>query len=213
MNYLALLRPRACWAIVPALLLASGCSTLRPEPVPQPIFYTLAADAAASKAVPAAASAPTLLVDVPRAAAGFDSAHIVYSRNPHTLEHFAHNEWVDTPARMLAPRIVAALGDSGAFGAVVLAPSAVAATLRLDIEILRLQQDFSTTPSRSRFALRATLLDSSSRRVIAWREFQADVAAGSDTPYGGVVAAHEAVQSVLDGLTAFCAAALAAPTR
>ena len=210
MNHPALSRHWAWWAAVAVLLLAGGCSTLRPAPVPQPVFHTLAADAGAPKPVLAAASAPTLLVDVPRAAAGFDSAHIVYSRSPHTLEYFAHNEWVDTPARMLAPRIVAALGDSGAFGAVVLAPSAVAAPLRLDTEIVRLQQDFSTTPSRIRFALRATLLDSSSRRVIATREFQADVAATSDTPYGGVVAAHQAVQTVLDGLTAFCASALAA---
>jgi len=29
-------------------------------------------------------------------------------REPHKLEYFAHSEWVDPPARMLAPLIVAA---------------------------------------------------------------------------------------------------------
>ncbi|MDR7376997.1 cholesterol transport system auxiliary component [Rhodoferax ferrireducens] len=210
MKYLALMRLIRqlgwCSALV-ALALAGGCTALRPAAVAQPSVYTLGTVLTAAP-VQAAASAPTLLVDLPRAAPGFDTAHIVYVRSPHTLEHFAHNAWVDTPARMLAPRIVAALGQGGAFRAVVLAPSAVAGSLRLDTEILRLQQDFSTSPSRTRFTLRATLVDSGTRRVLAWREFDASVAAKTDDPYGGVVAAHGAVQAVLDELAAFCASTL-----
>jgi cholesterol transport system auxiliary component len=34
--------------------------------------------------------------------AGFDSRHIVYVRQASQLAHYAHNEWVDTPARMVA---------------------------------------------------------------------------------------------------------------
>ena len=60
---------------------------------------------------------------------------------------------------------------------------------------------------RVRFPLRAPLVDDKTRRVLAWREFDATVPAASDDPYGGVVAANQAVQTVLKDLAAFCAAA------
>jgi cholesterol transport system auxiliary component len=129
----------------------------------------------------------------------------MYVRQADQLEYFAHNEWIDTPARMLAPLIVAAVERSGAFRAVVQTPSPAAGDMRLDAEILRLQQEFLDTPSQVRFALRAYLVESVTRRVIASREFEAVVSAPSDDPHGGVVAANRAVQTVLANLSSFCA--------
>ncbi len=135
-------------------------------------------------------------------------------REAHKLEYFAHSEWVDPPARMLAPLLVAALTRSGAFRAVVLTPSAAAGDLRLDTEIIRLQHEFQTRPSRVRFTLRAYLVEENTRRVLAWREFEAADSAASDDPYGGIVAANRAVQTVLAELAAFCAeAARGAPAQ
>ena len=187
-----------------------ACSVLRPTATPQPVFYTLdgAPAAASSTLAPASlapATAPTLIVNPPRAAAGFDSQRIIYVREPHKLEYFAHSEWVDPPARMLAPLLVAAIQAGGAFRAVVLTAGAAAGELRLDTEIIRLQQDFQPQPSRVRFTLRATLVDDKTRRVLGWREFEGDVAAPSEDPYGGVLAANAAVQSVLQELARFCA--------
>jgi cholesterol transport system auxiliary component len=108
---------------------------------------------------------------------------------------------------MIAPLIVAAIEGSGAFSAVVGAAGAAAADIRLSTEIIRLQQDFGSSPSRVRFTLRATLVDSVKRRVIAVREFDANVAAASDDTAGGVVAANLAVDQVLQELAGFCAAA------
>ena len=71
-----------------------------------------------------AATAPTLIVSTPRAAAGFDTRRIVYLRQAHELEAFAYHEWVDTPALMLAPLIAQAIERSGAFRAVLRAPTA-----------------------------------------------------------------------------------------
>jgi cholesterol transport system auxiliary component len=56
-----------------------------------------------------------------------------------------------------------------------------------------------------RFTLRATILDSATRQVIAAREFDAVAAAPSEDPYGGVVAANQAVRDVLASLAEFCA--------
>jgi cholesterol transport system auxiliary component len=175
---------------------------------PQPNFYSLAgARNAAPPATPVAVTAPTLIVSPPHAAAGFDSQRIMYVRHADQLEYFAHNEWIDTPARMLAPLIVTAVESSEAFRAVVQTPSPAAGDMRLDTEILRLQQEFLDTPSRVRFTLRAYLVESVTRRVIASREFDAVVPAPSEDPHGGVVAANRAVQTVLEELSSFCAEA------
>ena len=204
------------WQCAISLLLAGvgGCGALRSTGTPPPAFYALERvriETAVARPAPATSSkaAPGLIVNPPRAAAGFDSQRILYVREPYQLEYFAHSEWVDPPARMLAPLIVAALENSGTFRSVMLAPTAAAGDLRLDTEIVRLQQDFATQPSRVHFTLRAHLVDNATRRVLAWRLFDASVAAATDDPYAGVVAANRAVQTVLEQLAGFCATAAA----
>jgi len=200
-----------------SLMLLSACGSLPTAATPHTVFYALEGTAGAAPATVAVgdpAAAPTLLVNPTHAAAGFDSPRIVYVRETHKLEYFAHSEWVDPPERMLAPLLVAALSRSGAFRAVVLAPSAAAGDLRLDTEIVRLQQEFQSGASRVHFTLRAYLVDERARSVLAWREFDAAEAAASEDPYGGVMAANRAVQTVLESLAAFCAEATrSAPTR
>ena len=193
------------WATILAASLACGCAALTPTSAPHPNRYALEGAAAQAARVPAPGAAPTLVVSPPGAAAGYDSQRILYVRKAHTLEYFAHNEWVDTPARMLAPLIVAATARSGAFDAVVLTPSIASGELRLDTDVRRLQHEFLESPSRVRFALRATLLDTATREVVATREFEAFASAPSEDPYGGVVAANQAVRSVLASLADFCA--------
>jgi cholesterol transport system auxiliary component len=149
-------------------------------------------------------AAPTLIVNPTHAASGFDSERMMYVRAAHQLEYFSHHEWIDTPARMIVPLIVSALERSPAFRAIVHKPSAAAGDLRLDTKIVRLQHEFGSPPSRVRFTLRATLVDNTTRRVLASREFDTSVAAVSADPRGGVVAANRAVQVVLAQLADFC---------
>lgn len=192
------------------LLLLGACGILDTTREARPAFYSLyGARPGALSSIPAprSISAPTLIVNPPHAAPGFDSHRIIYVREPHQLEYFARSEWIDTPARMIAPSIVAALENTGAFGAVVMTPSVAAGDLRLDVEILRLQHEFASAPSRVRFTLRAYLVDNETRQVLAWREFDETVAAEQDDPYGGVVAANRAVQNVMERLASFCAKA------
>jgi cholesterol transport system auxiliary component len=186
------------------LILASACSALRPAAPPEPTFYALDSGAARRAPTGGPVGAPTLIVNPPHAASGYDSQRILYVREAHRLEYFAHSEWIDSPARMIAPLMVAAVDNSGAFRAVVLTPSSAAGDLRLSTEIIRLQQDFSPLPSRVRFTLRAYLLDNTTRQVLAWREFEETVIAASDDPYGGVLAANRAVRRVLEQLANFC---------
>lgn len=202
---------RSVTAAALPLALLSGCGVLQTvvAPAPQPAFYSLAyiPNTATPAAPRAATTALTLIVSPPYAAAGFDSQRIMYLRQANQLEYFAHNQWIDTPARMLAPLIVSAIESSGTFRAVAPTPSAAAGEMRLDTEILRLQHEFLGMPSKVRFTLRAYLVESATRRVIATREFDVAVPATSETPSGGVVAANRAVKTVLEDLSAFCAEA------
>ena len=187
----------------------SGCASLLPKPVAAPTLYTLEGRAAPATALPSNAPAKatamvTLVVNTPRADAGFDSAHMMYVREAYKLEYFVHSEWVDTPARMLLPLVVLSVGKAGAFKAVIPATIAATGELTLDTEIVRLQQDFSAKPSRVVFTVRVYLLDTQTRKTIAWRELEAVVAATSDDPSGGVVAANRAVQIALQQVADFC---------
>ncbi|MBC7708862.1 MAG: membrane integrity-associated transporter subunit PqiC [Rhizobacter sp.] len=187
----------------------SGCASLLPKPVAAPTLYILEAKAAPATALPSNAPAQatarvTLVVNTPRADAGFDSPHMMYVREPYKLEYFVHSEWVDTPSRMLLPMIVLSVGKAGAFKTVVPATIAATGELTLDAEIVRLQQDFSVKPSRVVFTVRVYVLDTQTRKTIAWRELEAVVAATSDDPAGGVVAANRAVQIALQQVADFC---------
>jgi cholesterol transport system auxiliary component len=212
------LRAAAVLGAVLGMLLAGGCGSLLPKPAAPPVVYTLDAARTPTPATPvsrqplpaaSSASAQTLVVNAPRAAPGFDSRQIVYVRSAHRLEHFAHSEWVDTPARMLAPLIVDAVENAGGFRAVGPPASGIAGSLRLDTEILRLQQEFGNGPSRVRFSLRAYLLDDAAHRVVSSREFDESVISESEDPQGGVIAANRVVQLVMTQLADYCRQAAA----
>ena len=148
-----------------------------------------------------AADGPVLLIAPTVAGPAFDGARMLYVTRAYEVKSFAHSEWADAPARMLAPLIAQALEREGGFRTVQ-GPSGALATLRLDTELLALQQEFTQQPSRVRFALRAQLVDLASRRLVATYELEAVEDAPSDDPYGGVVAASRAVTRVLRDLAA-----------
>jgi cholesterol transport system auxiliary component len=197
----------------------SGCSELIPKATVLPSFYILNGVNIEDKT---AVNEPqrtldsqltltkrqlvnaTLMVNLSSATAGFDSSRIMFSRVPYKLEYFAHNEWIDTPARMLTPLIVSKLKANGLFSAVTLTPSAANSHYSLDTQIIRLQQEFFSSPSRERLTVRATLIDNVKQYVIFVHEIDVVVTAKTDNPYGGVVAANEAVQKMLEKLVVFC---------
>jgi cholesterol transport system auxiliary component len=185
------------------LALTAGCGGLQPVKNDAPNSYVLQAQ---FQSVAAAHGAPVLLVARPRAHPGFESPRMAYVRKPFELEYFSRNRWVDSPEKMLTPLLVQAFEASGAFGAVSQSAGVVTAQLRLDSEIVRLQQEFTAAPSRVRFTLRAQLIDVAGRRILATREFDVTENAASDDPSGGVVAANQAVQRALSEAAVFFAA-------
>ena len=191
-----------------AVALLAACAALQAPEADNASTYVL--EAAPAAGAPRPRRDLVLEVSVPRARPGFDTPQMAYTQRANSLEYFARSRWADTPARMLAPLIAQALDRSGAFRAVVQAPSHAAAGLRLETELVRLQQDFGAKPSRVRLTLRAQLIDTDARRVLAAAEFDETEAAPSDDPYGGVIAANRALARLLERLTQFCAEAPAA---
>lgn len=191
-----------------ALALLGGCSVLPPPPPPDNV-YLLEVQAPPLSAPSRSASPPkhdlVLAVSLPQARAGFDTARMIWVRQAHGLEVYARNRWADTPAHMLAPLLVQTLARSGAFHAVVQPSSGASAKLRLDTELVRLQQDFSAQPSKVRITLGARLIDSGTRQVIATAEFDETENCATEDAYGGVLAANRALERLLGRLAEFCA--------
>ena len=211
-KYLALL----VMAILPLL---AGCSALlSKQPLQTTTYYSLQLLESKAQAAPALnanpvlktnAKLPTLVIHTPKAAAGFDTRRMMYTRHPHQLEYFARNEWVDTPAHMLQGLMVSAIAETGHFNAVLPQYSLVKSELSLESEIVQLIQIFPSKPvipnkpSQLQFILRASIIDNATGKVVAQREFNEKVGTISNDPNGGVVAANQAVNAVLQKISAF----------
>jgi cholesterol transport system auxiliary component len=128
---------------------------------------------------------------------------MVYFKRLYELEHYAMNQWADTPARMFAPLLIQALGQTGAWRAVIPLPGSVRGDYRLDSQGFALQQEFLQQPSRVRVMIRTHLIDLKESRVVGTRAFEAVENAPSEDAYGGVLAANRAIATLLDHVAAW----------
>lgn len=195
------------------LLLITGCNALISKSPLQTTYYSLERDQSKLPkefAPNGNLKLPTLIVNMPKENAGFDTRRMMYSRVPHQLEYFAKNEWIDSPAHMLQPLLVSAIEKTGGFKAVLPKYSLVKSDIRLESEIVQLIQIFNNKPSQVQFTLRATLIDNITNKVIAHREFDELTNAKSDDPSGGVLAANQVVTTALVKLSIFCQEAVIA---
>ena len=191
---------RTLQVLTSALLLA-GCTGFSAPQVANQTIHVLEAQRA-TKPSPLKRNL-VLAVSEPQTRPGFDTAQMAYVQKPHELNYFVTSRWADTPARMLEPLLVQAMEQTGSFRAVVQLPGAFPADVRLDTELIRLQHDFVTQPSRVQLTLRAQLIDVRGQRVLAVKQFDESENAASDNAYGGVTAANRVLQRVLDQLADF----------
>ena len=192
---------RTLQVLTSALLLA-GCAGITTPPVASETIYVLEALRATK---PAHIKRNLVLaISEPQTRPGFDTPQMAYVQQPHELNYFVTSRWADTPARMLGPLLVQAMEQTGSFRAVVQTPSVVPADVRLDTELIHLQHDFVTRPSRVQLTLRAQLIDVRGQRVLAVKQFDESENAAKDNAYGGVTAANRVLQRMLDQLAEFC---------
>ena len=141
--------------------------------------------------------ASVLLITQPKAQAGFDTARMAYLLRPYEVNHYAFNQWADTPARLLHQVLVENLDKTGSWRAVLQTPGIVTAEYRLDCDNLILEQQFFANPSRIRLALRAQLIETKKQSILASRYFELLEPAPSEDAYGGVLAANQASAKLL----------------
>jgi cholesterol transport system auxiliary component len=184
-----------------AMLALAGC-TLPQDQSPPAQTYLL--EVGSFTPAPARrASGKTLLVTAPKAAPGFDSNRMAYTREPPKLDYYKDSTWSDAPARMLLPILVRAFEKTGAFKAVVSPPAPGLANLRVDVDVIRLQQEFMTRPSRVRLTARIKAVDMKSGHVLGTQVFEAVEPAPSEDANGAARAANAAVQKVLGEMVSF----------
>lgn len=191
----------ALQVLTPALLLAGCASMSAPQAINQNV-YVLDAQPAISPAQ--VKRSLVLAVSIPRARPGFDTVQIAYTKQPHELNYFVASRWTATPARMLEPLLLQALRLTESFRSIVQIAGAVPADVILEIELIRLQQNFEMRPSRVQLTLQAQLIDVRGKRVLAVKQFDESENASSDDAYGGVTAANRLVPRVLIQLAEFC---------
>jgi len=194
--------PYRALQVLASTLMFAACSGLSPPHVETQNIYVLESGPDTPQAQ--VKRDLVLAVNMPRALPGFDTPRMAYVQHPHELNYFATSRWADTPAMMLGPLIAHALEQMNGFNAVVQTSAALPADVRLDIELVRMYQDFGTKPSRVQLTLWAQLIDLRGKRLLAAREFDEFENASSDDAYGGVIAANRLVQRVLGELAEFC---------
>jgi cholesterol transport system auxiliary component len=181
--------------------LALGACLSLPKPAPVELFTI----DPLLEAGPVTGSGPVLLVSAPRAGPGLDGPGMAYLKRPGQLQYFARSRWVEPPARLLGPLLARALERTGRFQAVTEVALGSRPDLRLESQVVRLQQEFTERPSRVRLTLRLELTDVAARRIVGVREFEAVEPAPTEDPAGGAAAAGTAVQRVLAEAAGWCA--------
>jgi ABC-type uncharacterized transport system auxiliary subunit len=182
-----------------ALSVTSCGGLLGGKSEPHAIYVLALPRGEAQPATPGACG--TLEVASPEPAAGFGSMRMVYQREPHRLEPFAHARWAEPVSPMVQAAFVQALGASGRFAAVLPAPAAVTPDIRLESDELRVVQRFEGGGSRSEISMDVRLVDLRASRLLASRHLSASADA-MPNPAGGVEGANGALADLVQQLVA-----------
>lgn len=185
-----------------AMVLLAGCLSV-PRETPAPIHTFLLnpeqPEGTASRTREMAGGL-VLLLNMPQARPGFETARMAYVRRPHELAYYAIHQWADSPARMLRSFVMQELERTMEGWAVAAMPSPVRGDYRLDVDQVLLVQEFLQQPSRVRFAIRAQLFKLPDHQIVGTKEFEAVEPAQSEDAYGGVIAANRTAGRVVADL-------------
>ncbi len=170
--------------------------------VPQPTLYTL--NPGKITTIKAKPTQRTLLVLDTDSVPAFRRKDMAYVLGSYQIAYYAKHSWVAAPAQQLTPIIVTALQESGHYKGVVTAPFIGITNLRLATRLIKLEQIFSGNQSSVLLQLSAHITNATTGKLIASREFQAQIPAPQNNPYGGVIAANQAAKIIVQKLVQFC---------
>jgi ABC-type uncharacterized transport system auxiliary subunit len=202
----------AAAAIAVAAALLAGCVSLSVGNTDAPgMTYYVLADARPATATAAKTGATArLAIQASGSDPLADSTAIVFSRRPGERALYQFASWSERPSRRLALLAQQRLEAGGRFASVTQLGQPVATDWLLTLAIETLVHDVSTDPGRAQLAVRAELIHRRDRSRVAQRVFVAAPAVAEAAAPSAVAAFSTAIADVLDPLSAWVEATVAA---
>jgi cholesterol transport system auxiliary component len=183
-------------AALPLLGLGAGCQL--PGSSPAPRAFRVTAKTTFADDLPEVDW--SLAVDRPTILTAIDSARIARLSGVE-VEYYAGAAWVDRPAAMIEPLLIASFRNSGAIGVVVDRRSEVRPDFLLQTNIAAFQAEPNESgPPLARVVISATLLNMPRREVVGTTEIGHTVVAPADDLAAIAAAIDEALGRVLEEL-------------
>ena len=148
-----------------------------------------------------------LLVDVPFAPAGLDTARIALSRSAVSIDYFADSEWIDRVPLMVQTALLDSFESSGAITAIDREAIGLRADLILKTDIRHFEAlyDSRAGPPEVWVAIVTRLVDPSGREVVAHASFERRKQAQGNDIAQIVLAFDEALGGVINDIVAWTA--------
>ncbi len=170
-----------------------GCSPVSQLPLST---YTIEPKVVAYAAGRHQVTSKTLLLNTMLASPGYDTAKMLYVNIPFKLKAYANNAWAAPPASMLESLLINSFRQMHYFSAVMTSPFSGRSNYVVSAKLLTLQQEFLHPVSEERMVVAVNVISTKDNSVVGERVFQSIVPAPENNPYGGVLAANKAAQSI-----------------
>ena len=192
------------WLVGALVLALTGCAKLL-GPGPPPHLYRITLRSTYPGDLPHRSG--QLLVDVPFAPAGLDTARIALSRSAVSIDYFADSEWIDRVPLMVQTAFLDSFESSGAITAIDREAIGLRADLILKTDIRHFEAlyDSRAGPPEVWVAIGARLVDPSGREVVAHASFERRKQAQGNDIAQIVLAFDEALGEVINDIVLWTA--------
>ena len=137
-----------------------------------------------------------------RASRAFGGTAILYSKTQYDQNSYAYSRWSDAPVRLLHIFFQAALEENGRFGVVISSTSASKADFLLESTLYDFSQHiYGDDTSDGVVRIRFYLVDNTTKKVTATKEFVSKVQVSTLNARGAAVALNKAAINVARDLT------------
>lgn len=175
----------------------SGCISFLPEPFIPSALIALPADRAIAPAMPLQAD---VAVYVPDASRAFDGVDIAV-RDGQEIVYLGEVRWSDSAPKLLQGAVVNALTKAGGPGKAV--PAVLGADVDYDVRWRIIDISAGKDASPVKVEVQASVMDSSTRRMVAQQTFSVDGSPTDRAPRARAAALALASQQIADKVAAF----------
>jgi cholesterol transport system auxiliary component len=184
------------------MLTVSACSVLSPAKLGPDNGYVI--NSVPDHVVKSGRHSRTLLVMRPDTDPVYNTTRIAFTMQPYQISYYAVSHWIETPADMLTPLLVATMLKTNRFKTVIAPPFIGQYDYALRTQIKTMLIDYTQRLPVMRINIQAQLIGASSGRVLSSREFSTAVPLYQKSPYGAVVAANHGTSRLLAEIARWC---------